>query len=241
MIDQQTEYQVRLSNFEGPLDLLLYLIKKEEIDIYDIPIATITKQYLEYIEVMQELDLEVAGEFILMAATLIRIKVRMLLPRNVEEGEEEEEDPREVLIHQLLEYKRYKEVAESLMEMEDHQRRLFPRSYFDWQEAYRTKEIILKEVSLFDLITAFKFALEHMPKETFHEVGAIGPTLEDQMAFLSNLLKEKERVTFTEIVDQLKERITVVVTFVAILELIRTHRIVVRQMSVFGDIWIIRR
>ncbi len=233
-------YQVKLPNFEGPLDLLLYLIKKEEIDIYDIPIAIITRQYLEYIELMRELDLEVAGEFILMAATLIRIKVKMLLPGNTEE-EEIEEDPRAELVRQILEYKRFKEVAESLTDRETEQRRLFPRSYFEWEKKYEKKEVVLKDATMFDLLTAFKYALDHIPKTTVHKIGPTGPTIENQIQFLLKLLEKKDHICFRELISELKERITIVVTFVAILELIRTHRILVQQVSIFGEIWISRK
>ena len=226
------------------MDLLLYLIKKEEIDIYDIPIAVITKQYLGYIELMRELDLEVAGEFILMAATLIRIKVRMLLPRNLEEDEEVEEDPREKLVRQLLEYKRFKEVSESLSEMETHQRRLFARSYFEWEKKYEETvdgDVVLKDVTLFDLLTVFKSVLDSIPKVRDHEVSLIGITIEDQIEFLLNRLMEKDRIGFGELIPELKDRVTVIVTFMAILELIRTHRIFIRQAAIFGEIWISKR
>jgi len=194
---------------------------------------------------MRELDLEVAGEFILMAATLIRIKVRMLLPRDLEEEEEPEEDPRAELVRQILEYKRFKEVAESLTEMETRQRRLYPRSYFDWEkktgeEDVTSEEEILKDVTLFDLLTAFKTVLYNMPKLTPHEVGTIGVSVEDQIEFLMSRLQEKQRIGFGDLMDQLKERVIVVVTFMALLELIRTHRIRVQQASVYGEIWISR-
>jgi segregation and condensation protein A len=243
LFSEKETYRIRLPNFEGPLDLLLYLIRREEMDIYDIPIASITRQYLETIELMKELDLEVAGEFILMAATLIQIKVKMLLPRDSSVPDEEETDPRADLVRQLLEYKRFKEVADSLTDIEDRQRRLFPRSYFDWQKKYRREEqeVILKEVSLFDLLTAFKLVIENMPQELYHEVGEIGATVEEQIEFLDVQLKKKEQISFMELMKRLKNRVTVVVTFMAILEMIRTRRIMIRQNEIFGDIWIMRR
>ena len=194
---------------------------------------------------MKELDLEVAGEFILMAATLIQIKVRMLLPRSEEEGEEEE-DPRAELVQRLLEYKRFKEVAESLIEIETHQRRLFPRSFFGWVKKYQGKEKIsntefLKDVALFDLLSAFKTVMDNMPKVTAHEVHTIGVTIEDQITFILDWIKEKERIGFREIMDQMKERVIIIVTFMAILELIRTHQIRIQQASIFGEIWILRQ
>jgi segregation and condensation protein A len=239
--DQNDAYRVRLPNFEGPLDLLLYLIKKEEIDIYDIPIAVITKQYLEFVDLMKKLDLEVAGEFILMAATLIQIKVKMLLPRNPLEEDQEAEDPRTELVRQLLEYKRYKEVAESLSDLEERQSRHFPRAYFEWQKPYREKEIILKDMSMFDLLAAFKSVLDHIPEKTYHEVHDIGVTLEEQIDFVVRSLEGRDHIVFGEVMTQLRDRITVIVTFMAILELIRTRRILVRQSDVFGEIWISNR
>ncbi|MBN1781702.1 segregation/condensation protein A [bacterium] len=244
LLTEKESYRIRLSNFEGPLDLLLYLIRKEEIDIYDIPIAAITQQYLEYVELMKELDLEVAGEFILMAATLIQIKVKMLLPRDPDAPEEDEgADPRAELVRQLLEYKRYKEVAESLTDIEDRQRRLFPRKYFNWQKKYRKEEteVVLKEVSLFDLLTAFKNVIDNMPQDVFHEVAEIGVTIEDQMEYLENRLRESQQLSFTDLMHTLKHRLTVVVTFMAILEMIRTRRILIQQTETFGEIWILRR
>jgi len=222
---------------------LLYLIRKDEIDIYDIPIASIAKQYLVYVDLMKELDLEVAGEFILMAATLIQIKVKMLLPRNPEEAEDEEADPRAELVRQLLEYKRFKEVAESLTEIEDRQRRFFPRAFFDWQKKFRKEEteVILKEVSLFDLLTAFKTVIDNIPQDLYHQVGEIGVTIEDQMIFLEKEIQTHARLSFMELMKTLKHRLTVVVTFMAILEMIRRHQIQVQQSETFSEIWILRR
>ena len=200
-----------------------------------------TRQYLEYIQLMKELDLEVAGEFILMAATLIQIKVRMLLPRSPLEEDEEGEDPRTELVRQLLEYKRYKEVAESFSDLEERQSRHFPRSYFEWQKPYREKEIVLKDMSMFDLLAAFKSVLDNMPKKTYHEVEAIGVTIEERMDFLLKSLEGKDHVVFSELMSQLKERIVVIVTFMAILEMVRSRRIAVKQAEAFGEIWITNR
>jgi len=231
---------VRLPNFEGPLDLLCFLIKKEEIDIYDIPIAQITKQYLGYVELMRELDLEVAGEFILMAATLIQIKVKMLLPRAPEE-EDEEEDPRADLVRQLLEYRRYKDVAESLLTFEERQSRVFHRSYFEWQKPYRQKEVVLKDMTMYDLLSAFKDVLDNLPKVRYHEVKPIGVTIEEQIDYVLNGIGDKDHVLFRDLMAPIRERIIMVVTFMAILELIKAKRISVRQSDVFGEIFIARR
>jgi len=243
-LEKKEGYRIKLSMFEGPLDLLLYLIKKEEIDIYDIPIASITQQYLEYVELMQELDLEVAGEFILMAATLIQIKVRMLLPKHELEGEEaEEEDPRAELVRQIIEYKRYKEIAEIYQDMEARQVRFFERSNLEWEKKHfheEDEEALVMNVTLFDLLTAFKHALEQMPKVTDHAVAAPGPSIEDRIDYLLHVLDEKEGILFHDLMAEIHERVTVIVTFLAMLELIRTHRIIVKQNTLFGEIWILK-
>jgi segregation and condensation protein A len=241
-LEKKDGYKIRLSNFEGPLDLLLYLIKREEIDIYDIPIAEITRQYLDYIDLMRELDLEVAGEFILMAATLIQIKVRMLLPRHEEEDEETEEDPRADLVRRLLEYKRFKEVAESLAEIETRQRRLFPRACFSYEKSLAREkpgkeEPLVHDISMFDLLTAFKQVLDNMPRITSHLVNMPSVTVEEQIAWIENTLKEKKRLSFSVLMGDLKDRIVIVITFMAILEMMRTRRIRIQQAALFGEIW----
>jgi segregation and condensation protein A len=192
------------------------------------------------VELMRELDLEVAGEFILMAATLIQIKVKMLLPRAPEE-EAEEEDPRADLVRQLLEYRRYKDVAESLQSYEERQSRVFHRSYFEWQKPYRQKEVVLKDMTMFDLLSAFRDVLSNMPKVRYHEVKPIGVTIEEQIDYVLNGIGDKDHVLFRDLLAPITERIILVVTFMAILELIKAKRISVRQSDVFGEIFIMRR
>ncbi len=245
-IQEKDNYKVQLPFFEGPLDLLLYLIKREEVNIYDIPIARITEQYLEAIELMKELDLEIAGEFILMAATLIQIKVRMLLPQEEYMEEETEEDPRAELVRKLLDYKRFKEVAESLTTIEERQRRFYPHLNFSWTKAYShpqevSNEELLKDVSLFDLLKAFKTALDNAPQITVHEVQTISVTVDDQIDFLNKQLKGKKRLAFSDIIHRIKERLVIIVTFIAILELIKNRHIIVQQAESFGELWIIKR
>ena len=235
-------YRVKLKNFKGPLDLLLFLIKKNEVDIYDIPIAEITKQYLEYVDVLQMLDLEAASEFILLAATLIRIKAKMLLPRPKIDDDEEIIDPRMELVTRLLEYKRFKEVAFKFGELEEQRSKLFDRGYFEEIEENSTDEIELGEdVSLFSLIAVFKQVLDQMPKETFHHVEDIQITLEEQIDYILNFESKKKQISFYDIISQLKDRIIAIVTFLAILELIRRGEITTRQSSPFGEIWIVRK
>jgi segregation and condensation protein A len=232
-------YRVKLHTFEGPLDLLLFFIKRDELDIYDIPIARITKEFLDYIHFMQELDLEGAGEFILMAAELMQIKVKMLLPR--EAGEEGEEDPRADLVRRLLEYKRYKEMAEKFSGYEDEARKLFYRQLFKADPKYYVPEDeTLKDVTLFDLASSFRYALEHIPKKMFHEVEMINVTVEEQTEYINQFLDSHTECTFRELVGSMKERIRIVVTFVALLEMIRSRILGIRQEEPYQDFWIFR-
>lgn len=232
-------YRVKLDIFEGPFDLLLFLIRKNEVDIYDIPIAKITEQFLEYIEAMRILDLNVAGDFIEMVAILMHIKARMLLPKLTIDGEEEADDPRTELVERLLEYKRFKEVSYELKEKEEVRRKYFPRRDFNFiklEVKEPSTEEYLEKVTLFDLIIAFKRALDNMPKVTYHQVQRIDVTVEQQTEFLLNELKSKKMILFQDLMKQFKQKIVLIVTFIALLELVRKGQIEVRQSDVFDDI-----
>jgi len=232
-------YRVKLHTFEGPLDLLLFFIKRDELDIYDIPIARITKEFLHYIHFIQELDLEVAGEFIVMAAELMQIKVRMLLPH--EEVEEEEQDPRANLVRRLLEYKRYKEMAEKFSGFEDEARKLFYRRVFKADPKYYVPEDeTLKDVTLFDLAASFRYALAHIPKKTFHEIELINVTVDEQIEYINRFLETHTECTFRELVADMQQRIRIVVTFVALLEMIKNRIVGIRQEEPYQDFWIFR-
>ena len=230
-------YRVKLDIFEGPFDLLLFLIRKHEIDIYDIPIHDITAQFLEYVELMKILDLEVAGEFIEMVAILMNIKARMLLPRPEGIGDEDVEDPRTELVQRLLEYKQYKDAAEELHIFEEEQRLKFGRGIqAERPRVTESDEEYLQDVSLFDLLLAFKRALDNMPKITYHEVRRIDVTIEQQTEYLLTQLKLGVTKLFSELVSEFTEKIYIIVTFMAILDLIKTGRIIVRQADLFDDI-----
>ncbi|MCX6144327.1 MAG: segregation/condensation protein A [Ignavibacteriales bacterium] len=234
-------YTIKLQEFEGPLDLLLFFIRRDELDIYNIPISRITKEFLDYIHYMDALDLEVAGEFLVMAADLMQIKVKMLLPP--EPGEEEEHDPRANLVQRLVEYKRFKEAAVGMVAQEEAQRKIYYRSYFDADPRVTTEEEedeSLRDVSLFDLISSFKFAIERMPKKFVHEIVRLNVTLEEQIDYVLDFFSRRSEATFYELVKDMAEKIRVVVTFIALLELIRSQRIIVRQAEPFGEVSIMR-
>ena len=234
-------YKVKLEVFEGPLDLLLYLIKKEEIDIYDIPIAKITDQYLEYLELMKLLDLNIAGEFLVMAATLIHIKSKMLLPPDQLEGQEqEEEDPRAELVKRLIEYKKFKEAASQLSQMESSQKHFFARVGTSFKAEGIAPKDEFFEASLFDLITAFTKVLKDIPKEVFHEVVRDEFTVSEKIHDILHLLVEKKKLFFTELFKAAKSKFEIITIFLALLELIKIKEVVVIQMAPFSEIEIVR-
>ncbi|MFA6235490.1 MAG: segregation/condensation protein A [Bacteroidota bacterium] len=236
-------FKVRLPDFEGPLDLLLFFIRRDELDLYNIPIAYITKEFLSYIRVMQMLDLELAGDFIVMAATLMHIKVRMLLPRTETEEGEDEIDPRAELTQRLLEYKRYKESAEELQKLELEQRERHYRGLFKYdvkKTAVTNDEDTLEDVTMYQLIKAFQRAMMNIPKKTVHEVRSIPWSIEEQGAWLMNRFEGRPRYNFLEVMREMKEKVQVVVTFIAMLELIRAQRIRVEIFALFNDFEIIR-
>jgi len=234
-------YTIKLHDFEGPLDLLLFFIKRDELDIYDIPIASITKEFLDYMHFLQQFDLEIAGEFLVMAAELMQIKVKMLLPP--EQGEEEELDPRANLIQRLVEYKRYKEMSLQMKNREEEQMKVHYRGYRSADEHIveeETGENMIRDVTFFDLIASFKFAIDRMPKKFFHEIDKINVTVEEQIAYIEEYFSRRSEATFYDLVKDFTERIRIVVTFLALLEVIRAKKIIIRQLRPFGDLSIMR-
>ena len=237
----QEEYKVKLEVFEGPLDLLLYLIKKDEVDIYDIPIELITRQYMEYLGLMRMLDLDIAGEFLVMAATLMMIKSRMLLPPEERpELEIEEEDPRWELIRQLIEYKKFKDAAANLQEMESRAGNMFPRSAEDPVVAAEQPGVGLEDVTIFDLIASFNEALKRIQVNEIGEIMAERFTVADGIESILGRIKRETKVVFATLFRPLSTRHEIVYTFLALLELIRLRQVVARQEAVFGDIVIMR-
>jgi segregation and condensation protein A len=230
-------YKIKIPVFEGPLDLLLHLIRENKIDIYDIPIALITKQYLQYLEMMKELNLDIAGEFLAMAATLIYIKSKMLLPSDEETTPEEMEDPRKELVQKLIEYQKFKEAATHLRDREEEWTKVFRRETVLCED---DGEIYLSDVSLFDLLSAFKKILETAPPE----VGKITKetlTVKDRMSLILEIIEEKNTVRFEELFKDGITRTQLIVTFIALLELIRLGLLRAYQERHFGNIWVIKQ
>ena len=241
--EAMAEYKVQFDVFEGPLDLLLYLVKKEEVDIYEVNLTKIARQFIEYIELMRELDLEVAGEFLVMASTLMYIKSRELLPVDQQvlaEGDEEENDPRWELIRQLVEYKKFKDAAIQLQEREAAQENIFPRLPGK-PEFESTTPPPRPEVSLFDLISAISNVLKRFQlKESARDIFEDKWTVSEKIEMLRRLILGQAALKFSELFEQTMSRAEVVVTFLALLELIRLKQIVVVQPVPFSEIEIRR-
>jgi len=236
-------YRIQLQNFEGPLDLLLFLIRKNEVDIYDIPIAEITQQYMTYLEAIELLDLDHASEYVLMAATLIRIKAQMLLPQPLLEEDEEAEDPRHELVQRLLEYQRFKEAASDMRELENESRQYFRLQNVGIEQEQTPADdeeewLGSHEVTLYDLMSVFVEVLKRVSPVTEHTVERIPVTIEDQSQFILDYLQNKSNVLFRDLLNQVKERIILIVTFVAVLELVRNKQIALSQNQPFSEIWI---
>lgn len=232
-------YSIKVPVFEGPLDLLLHLIRENKIDIYDIPIAAITHQYLEYIEMMKELNLDIAGEFLLMAATLIHIKSRMLLPVEETIDTQELEDPRFELVQRLIEYQSFKESSLELREMEEERANVFCRKPFEKDpEGQGEMELSLFDLNLFDLLGAFRKLLEKTPPEVVN-ITREALTVKDRMSHITEMLEGKDAVRFEELFEGGATRPRLVVTFIALLEILRLGIARVYQDRDFGSIWIV--
>jgi segregation and condensation protein A len=235
------EYPVRLQNFEGPLDLLLHLIKKHEVNIYDIPISLITSQYLDYLNLMQELDLEVAGEFLVMAATLIHIKSRLLLPRPAPEQEEPGEDPRDALVRRLVEHQKFKAAAEMLHERETVRSAQWTRPDERLAELAGEAPEPELEVDLFSLMTAFRSVLERAKQRPQVVLPGEQLSIEARIEQLLARLSETEACGFDDLFSDAASRPELIVTFLALLEMIRLKAIRVYQTSAFDEIRIYKR
>lgn len=229
-------YKIKLNTFEGPLDLLLFFIRRDELDIYNIPISKITKDFMGYLHLLEQLDLEVAGDFLLMAATLMQIKVRMLLPKEKDEAGEEI-DPRADLVNALIEYKRYKEMSEEFSYLEGKQRAIFYRGNYEKDEAETKPEldVLLKNISLYDLIKAFQTAMMEKPKEIVHEVKRLNVSIEEQIDFIIDKTEKTGRINFLNLIKDMREKIRIIVTFIAMLELIKMGKIGLDESPDFND------
>lgn len=227
-------YRVKLDVFEGPLDLLLHLVKKNEVDLTDIPIAKITDQYMGYLELFQQLDLDIAGEYLVMAATLLHLKSRTLLPGDETPEEEEGNDPRAELVRQLLEYQRFKEAAEML-----HRRDMLDRDVFARDPAHDEGDLeqeVVYDVSLGDLLDALQDVLKRAAPEVVHEVVLEQISLRERICFVLDALRERQTLMFTDLFPIGSTRLQMLTTFLGLLELVRMRMVQVLQEEQFGPI-----
>lgn len=234
-------YEVKIDAFEGPLDLLLYLIRRNEVDIYDISISEITEQYVEYINLMEMLDLDIAGEFLVMAATLLQMKSEAMLPAGVTVDYEEPMMTREELVRQLLEYKKFKEAAMALSQKQESQQNLYARSFVE----PGFEDLDLKEfrvnATLFDLLSAFRTVLQGIPEGQLTELQEEIFTVQQKITEIMGRFKKSKRLEFSSLFSSVCSKLEIIVTFLAILELIRTRRIIARQAQLFSKIWLYER
>jgi segregation and condensation protein A len=233
----ETDYKVKLEIFEGPLDLLLYLIKRDEIDIYDISIERITKQYLEYLQAFKELQIDIAGEFVVMAANLIYLKSRSLLPLDQQPPEEDadEDDPRWDLIRQLIEYKKFKEAAGQLRDRALEQERIFTRD--GGSPPISDAPLPLHEVGIFQLIHAFQEVIKRVEaREDLHEIFGERFSVSEKIEKILERVANGASVRFSELFGQIVSRVEIVVTFLALLELIRLNQVRALQRKMFDEI-----
>lgn len=233
-------YSIKVPVFEGPLDLLLHLIKQDKIDIYDIPIAQITRQYLDYLEIMKELNLEIASEFLVMAATLIYIKSRMLLPPDETIPVEEQEDPRAGLVQRLLEFQAFKEASTTLREREEVWTKTFSRPSLDQKEVAVEAELYLFDITIFDLLGALRKLLKKAPPEAII-ITKEALTVKDKIALILEKMEAEESVRFDSLFAEDRTKVEIIVTFLALLEVLRLNLVRAYQDRDFGAIWIMRQ
>ena len=230
-------FNVKLDNFEGPLDLLLYFIKRDKIDIYDIPISKITKEYVDTIKHAKKLNISVAGEFIFMASLLTRLKTRMLLPRREDEEGLDIDDPRVNLVDQLIQYKTFKKIANQLKIIQNNNKDLFYRPVdINFSDIKMNPNEFLREVSLFDISKIFKEALSNAPITDSLDIHREKISLTEQKNFIITNFDKKNNLSLDKLIKKLKSKLEIIVTFLALLEMIRTAELVCKQKDAFGQI-----
>jgi len=237
-------FRISLEEFEGPLDLLLFFIKRDELDIYNIPVSRITRDFIDYIHAMQSLNLEVAAEFIYMASLLMSIKARMLLPREEpEDGDASEFDPRTELVERLLEYKRIKEGAEGMRSFEETRAAMFPRGAVESLDPEVIDELDepVNRPTLYQLIMTYKSILDNMPKVKVQNVQEAPVTIDEQVGLILSRLDERVQISFRGVLEGVHDRLVLVVTFLAVLELCRGQQIVVIVKDGYDDFWMSRK
>lgn len=242
IVDEATDEVLRLNldKFQGPFEVLLYLIKSQEIDVFDIPIVSITEQYLRFLEMLEEENLDMAGQYLVMAATLIQIKSKMVLPDEIEDDDEDfEEDPRMELVEKLIEYRKFRDVAARLERLEEERSGWFTRNVKPTIEEVEDEEEYV-EVSLFDLIEAFKGVLRFLTESGTHYVESEGASVDEKIDRIQRLLEQQKSVAWKELFDECTSRVELICCFLAILELCRMGEVRAHQHTNYGDIRLFR-
>jgi segregation and condensation protein A len=235
-------YQIKIENFEGPLDLLLYFIRRDELDIYDIPISQITKDFISVISEWKRLNLIIAGDFIVMASTLMRVKAKMLIPRPELDDDGIRLDPREELINQLIDYSRFKDAASFLKQMNEESSLMTPRQFQQSinPDSADTLNLVLEDITLFDIASYFKKVMEKRPIISQFELSREPIKLEQQKEIILKRLNEKGRLSFKNLTKKIQSKLELIVTFLAILDLIRVGICHVVQDAIFGELELIK-
>ena len=232
-------FNVRLENFEGPLDLLLYFIKRDKIDIYDIPISKITSEYIDVINTAKKLDVSIAGEFLFMASLLLRLKTRMLLPRQQDEEGLDIDDPRINLVGQLLQYKNFRNIAHQLKDIHEENKDLFyrPNDKIPFEKTINPSDF-LNEVSLFDISKIFQSAIDNAPQDNSFTIVRETISLEEQKQFIISNFKDKKNISLSSLIKKLDSKLEIIVTFLAVLNMIKESELICKQKNTFEDIQI---
>ena len=230
-------FNVKLENFEGPLDLLLYFIKRDKIDIYDIPISKITSEYIDVINTAKKLDVSIAGEFLFMASLLLRLKTRMLLPRQQDEEGLDIDDPRISLVDQLLQYKNFKTIAHQLKEIHEENKDLFyrPNDKIPFQKKPNPADF-LNEVSLFDISKIFQTAIDSVSEDKPFTLVRETISLQEQKQFIVSNFKNKKTISLASLIRKLESKLEIIVTFLAVLDMIKESELICKQKNTFEDI-----
>jgi len=232
-------FNVRLENFEGPLDLLLYFIKRDKIDIYDIPISKITSEYIDVINTAKKLDVSIAGEFLFMASLLLRLKTRMLLPRQQDEEGLDIDDPRINLVGQLLQYRNFRNIAHQLKGIHEENKDIFyrPNDKISFEKTINPSDF-LNEVSLFDISKIFQSAIDNAPQDNSFTIVRETISLEEQKQFIISNFKDKKNILLSSLIKKLDSKLEIIVTFLAVLNMIKESELICKQKNTFEDIQI---
>ena len=231
-------YKINTHDFEGPLDLLLFFIQRDKLNIYDIPISEITNEFLDYISALNKINIEVGAEFIYMASLLMKIKSKMLLP--IDDSDEEIIDPRHDLVLQLIEYKKFKNISNHLSKVHDKYNKTYRTKVMEeYNDSISNNNILISEFNLYDIIKNYSYLIENLPDSKKYQIEHENFSISEQIKVIQNKFRNKDKITFSSIIKQANSKAYLVCTFIAILEMIKSNEIVIKQKNSFSEIYII--